>query len=167
MAIRKKRHDSRFDRQRKIEHTDFYPYLQRYQEARAIQNYSAHTITNHGNAIRRFVGWCDERGLDEPNTITKPILERYQKHLYYYRKRDGEPLSPRSQHRELSALKGFFKWLTRENYLLYNPASELHLPKQPRRLPHYVLSKEEIKSILNLPDISTPDGLRNLSLIHI
>jgi len=27
-----------------------------------------------------------------------PILERYQRHLFYYRKADGEPLSTRSQH---------------------------------------------------------------------
>ena len=40
--------------------------------------------------------WCAERGLTEPVEVTRPVLERYQRHLFHYRKSDGEPLSFRS-----------------------------------------------------------------------
>lgn len=40
-------------------------------------------------AIRKFIAWADERGLADPREITKPMLERYQRHLFYYRKPDG------------------------------------------------------------------------------
>ncbi len=33
------------------------------------------------------------------------------------------------------SLRSFFKWLTRSNVLLWNPASEIELPKQEKRLP--------------------------------
>ena len=47
---------------------------------------------------------------------------RYQQYLYYYRKYDGHPLSMGSQNVMLTPQRSFFRWLTRENYPLYNPA---------------------------------------------
>jgi integrase/recombinase XerD len=46
---------------------------------------SKDTIKRRQAALRRFIHWCDERDLKTPQEITKPILERYQRHLYYYR----------------------------------------------------------------------------------
>jgi integrase/recombinase XerD len=126
-----------------VEHTGFYPYLTRYMETMHIRNYSTSTLTRRENGLRRFIGWCDERGLDAPQSITKPILESYQRFLYYYRQENGEPLSPTSRARYLTNIKQFFKWLTQENHLLYNPASELILPKTTASLP-VVLTEEEV-----------------------
>ncbi|MEJ2416555.1 MAG: hypothetical protein P8Y45_06415, partial [Exilibacterium sp.] len=77
-----------------IEHTGFYGYLTRYLETLQIRNYSQSTLIRRENGLRRFIGWCDERGLNDPQSITKPILESYQRYLYYYRQENGEPLSP-------------------------------------------------------------------------
>ena len=46
----------------------------------------------------------NERGLTEPVEVTRPVLERYQRHLFHYRKTNGEPLSFASQHARLVAL---------------------------------------------------------------
>jgi site-specific recombinase XerC len=81
-----------------------------------------------------FIAWCTERGLATPREITKPILERYQRSLYTHRKANGEPLTFRAQHARLIPVRAFFKWLARQNYLLYNPASELELPRFRVRL---------------------------------
>lgn len=51
--------------------------------------YSERTIENREAALRPFIAWCAERGLTSPREITKPILERYQRHLFLYRKADG------------------------------------------------------------------------------
>jgi site-specific recombinase XerD len=39
-----------------------------------------------------------------------------------------------SQAHYIASVKQLFKWLTQENYLLYNPASELIAPKRQTRL---------------------------------
>ena len=49
-----------------------------------------------------------------------------------YRKRNGEPLSLSSQCQRLEPVKAFFKWLTKENHILTNPASELVQLRQPQ-----------------------------------
>ena len=54
-----------------------------------------HTVRARRVALRKFIRWADERGLDDPREITKPMLERYQRWLYYYRK-IGRPWSGRA-----------------------------------------------------------------------
>jgi len=95
------------------------------------------------------------------------MLERYQKHLYYHRKADGSPLSFGSQLAFLTPIKTFFKWLARENYILSNPASELELPKLPGSLPKVILAQEEMEQILNQPDVSTAEGIRDRAMMEI
>lgn len=150
-----------------VEHHGMYPYLQRYLEYMQINNYSLTTHNRHDSNIRQFMVWCDERGLNDVTNITKPILERYKKHLYYRRKSNGEPLSFRSQSVKLSSLKGWFKWLTQDNYLLYNPASELSLPRAPQRIPRKILSLEEVRDLMNSADLSTPKGLRDRAVMEL
>lgn len=166
MVLRRKKHDTHFNRKRPVEHNGLYPYLVRYLQAGQVQGVSKDTQRRRESALRRFIEWCDERSLDDPRQITKPILERYQQHLYYYRKSDGQPLSMGSQNVMLTPLRSFFKWLTRENYLLYNPASELTLPKKPKRLPRSILSVDEVIHILDQPDIATPSGLRDRTMLE-
>lgn len=54
-------------------------------------------------------------------------------YLFLYRKEDGQPLTTRSQHTRVTPLRAFFKWLARQNHILYNPASDLELPRLERR----------------------------------
>ena len=56
-----------------------------------------------------FVAWCTERGLARPEEITKPILERYQRSLYHWRKRDGAPLTFRGQHARLVPVRALLQ----------------------------------------------------------
>jgi integrase/recombinase XerD len=168
VALRRKKHNHTWNRKTPIEHTGFYPYLQRYLEYLQVRGFSDDTCIRHDGSVRNFAAWCEGRGLDTPQQITKPVLERYQKHLYYYRKsHNGEPLSFSSQKTILIALKSFFRWLTQQNYLLYNPASELVMPKPPRQLPRTILSVETLQDVLRLPDLDTPNGLRDRVVLEV
>ena len=149
-----------------IEHSGFYPYFQEYFEMMVVRQYTESTVNRRAHALRQFIAWCDDRGLDQPQEVTKPILERYQKHLYYYRQESGEPLSTGTQSQYLTSVKQFFKWLTQQNYLLYNPASELILPKVVASLP-VVLTIEEVEQILQYPKIHQAYGLRDRAILEV
>jgi integrase/recombinase XerD len=60
-----------------------------------------------------------------------------------------------------------FRWLARENRILYNPASELELPNAERRLPAAVLSQGEAEAILAVPDLHDPLGLRDRAMLEL
>ena len=133
----------------------------------AAMSFSDDTVRQRSRGVRRFILWCVERGLNQPHEVTLSILERYQRHLYHYRKGNGEPLSFGSQASELVPIKAYFKWLTRTHRIPYNPAAELMLPKLPRRLPRNVLSVTDIETILNQPDVATPSGLRDRAMLEV
>ena len=138
-----------------------------YLEALQVQNYSPRTIENRLSYLNAFVIWCEDRELKRPEEITKPILERYQKHLLHTKKRDGKPLSFRAQHARLVPLRAFFKWLCRQNILLSNPASDLVLPRLEKRLPKHVLSMKEVETVLNVPDVTTSQGVRDRAILEV
>ncbi len=127
---------------------------------------TARTIETRQNVIRWFIAWCSERGINRPQDITRQILERYQRHLYHHRKADGQPLTVGTQIHRIVPLKSFFKWLARDNHILYNPAADLILPKLPKRLPKHVLTPHEVDTILAQPDVTTPSGLRDRAILE-
>jgi integrase/recombinase XerD len=131
-----------------------------------VTGYSLDTVRARRIAIRRFITWCDDLGIDDPREITRPMLERYQRHLFYYRKADGMPLTLGSQLGCLAPLKTWFKWLAREHHILANPASEIELPRQPKRLPRTILSAAEVESILAEADPSSAQGLRDRAMLE-
>jgi len=57
--------------------------------------------------------------------------------------------------------------LTKQSLLLYNPASDLEYGRTSRRLPHALLSPAEIESVLNVPDLAKPTGLRNRAALEV
>ena len=128
--------------------------------------YSEHTGTTRDRSIARFITWCDERGIQRPQDVTRAMLERYQRYLYLYRKSDGGALSLATQEILLNPLRAFFKWLARENHILYNPASELVLPRSPRQLPKTLLSVQEIEHVLNQPDVNESTGIRDRAILE-
>jgi len=161
---------ARTARQRKAEAAPGTPLAARlaeYMSALKVRDFSEHTIRNRHSHIRSFLEWCAERGLTEPTEITRPVLESFQRHLFHYRKRDGEPMSFRSQHVRLVALRCWFRWLTRQNLILHNPASEIELPRLGRRLPKHVLTIPEVEQVLQQPDIADPLGLRDRVILEV
>jgi integrase/recombinase XerD len=141
-------------------------FVMRYLEWLRVHNYAEPTVANRELYLGYFVAWCAERGLNTPKEITKPILERYQRALYHLRKANGAPLTFRGQHARLVPIRGFFRWLTRQNYLLYNPASELELPRLEKRLPRYVLTTAEVEQVIRQPNLDEPMGVRDRAILE-
>jgi len=135
-------------------------------DMRRAKHFSPGTIEWNESNLRAFFNWCEERSLRNPTEITRPILERYQRWLFYYRTKQGRPLTIASQHKRLAAVLAFFKWMAKANMILFNPASEIDLPKLDRRLPRDVLTIAEVEHILSLPDVSKPSGIRDRAMLE-
>ena len=146
---------------------NFASHLRRYFVSCQAQGYTEATIKTWTANLRLFTQWCLDRNLSQPKQITYPILSRYQRYLVYYRRSNGEPISTHTQGVRLSAVKGFFRWLTRERFILYNPASELQLPKKQRRLPKAILTEQEVETILSQLNTSDPYGLRDRAILEV
>ena len=138
-----------------------------YLEALRLQLRTQVAVEGQAKVLLAFVRWCSDRSLLRIEDVTRPILERYQRHLFYARKRNGRPLGAHTQYGHLVSVRQFFRWLTRNGFLLANPASEMELPKLPQRLPQAVLSTEEAERVLAQPDVSTVAGLRDRAMLEV
>ena len=161
---------ARIEKKRKPEAAPQTPmelFMREHLEALRVRGYSEYTIRGRQVAITFFIQWAYEHGLREPIEVTRPVLERYQRYLFFYRKKNGEPLTFRSQHARLVPLRVWFRWMTRQNHILHNPASEIDLPRLGRTLPKNILSVPEIEQVMLQPNLADPLGLRDRGILEV
>lgn len=87
--------------------------------------------------------------------------ETLQQFLY----EGAKTMSPRSQARLISGLKGFFNYLVFEGYRLDSPMDLTDSPKIGRKLPD-TLSLSEINALIKAIDLSKPEGERNRAILE-
>lgn len=145
----------------------FRGYLVEFLDWMAARHYAEQSIKNRRIELGYFIDWCEERNILRPDEVTRALLEQYRQYIFHYRRKSaggkttqaGQPLSFQTQGKRLISVRLFFQWLARSHYLLYNPASELDLPRPEKRLPRHILAIAEVEQIMNALDIAEPTGL--------
>jgi len=138
-----------------------------YLDALRARNYSEETAQTRGFDLNMFLAWAAERDVSRAGQVTRPVLEAYQRWLWRYEKPNGQRLGWSTQRSKLGALKDFFRWLTRQDVILHNPASELELPRPEKRLPRAALSLGEVDRLMAVPDIADPLGVRDRAILEV
>lgn len=141
--------------------------LHRYLIWMETHNFAANTAIVRRQQLSRFIAWCDDRSVALASAVTPRMIERFQRHLFYYRKRNGQPLSIASQSHWLTSLRSWMAWIKKQGIIQQNPAVDLQLPKGEKRLPRHPLSVPEVEAILAQPDIRTPCGLRMRAILEV
>jgi len=141
--------------------------MHRYLEALGVRGYRPQGIATAERYIRDFIVWADERGVTHPSQVSRNVLDRYQRWLYHYRKKNGEPLSIAGQRCKLVPLRGFFRWLTRTAEIPANPAADLELPRKIKRLPRVVLTQSEAERVMAAVDLGATLGLRDRAMLEV
>ena len=108
--------------------------------------------------LRQFI---DNSNMElSPVAVTPVVIQEFVQTL-------GEVgMSAYSQSRILSGIKSFYSFLEYEEILTDKPTDYIESPKLGRKLPD-VLNLEEIESILEAIDMSTPEGGRNRAMLEI
>jgi integrase/recombinase XerD len=141
--------------------------LHRYMEYLGVRGYRPQGMASTERYVREFIAWVDERGVTHPSQVSRAVLERYQRWLYHYRKKDGNPMTATGQRCKLVPLRGYFRWLTRVGEIPANPAADLELPRKLKRLPRTVLTEAEVERVMAGVDLGTPLGLRERAMLEL
>lgn len=140
-----------------------------------IRRYVTHLETQHRSVadqrtrrsrLAHFYAWCIERGIERPQEVTHAHVERFQRHLFLYRKANGAPMAVNGQRIALFTLEMFFRWLVRQGVMQSNPAADLELPRRTEDL-REPLTLAEMETVLALPDLQTPEGLRDRACLEL
>jgi integrase/recombinase XerD len=71
-----------------------------------------------------------------------------------------------SANRRLTVFKRYFRWALREHLVNADPTLKLLAARQPMRSPK-VLSEAQVEALLQAPDVDTPLGLRDRTMIEL
>ena len=109
---------------------------------------SENTIRAYRQDLSAFVDYYAEKPLND--------ISRYDINSYIINLRENN-FNPRSVVRKIASLRGYFRWLSANEFIKRNPAENIEQPKLPKRLPK-VMTFTEIKEILNA-DLNTEEKL--------
>lgn len=104
------------------------------------------------NAYRRDLSALADFYPEKPlNEISKHDINNY---ILYLRENNT---NPRTVVRKIASFRGFFKWLSANEYIKKNPSETIEQPKLPKRLPK-VMTLSEINEIFR-SDLNTEEML--------
>lgn len=120
---------------------------------------SLNTLLSYRSDLEKLVRYLQEHDLGEgPVDIGREVVQQFTYEL-------AKTLSPRTQARIVSGLKGFFNYLIFEKYREDNPMALIEAPKVGRKLPD-TLSVKEIDGLIAAIDLSRPQGERNRAIVE-
>ena len=117
---------------------------------------SDNTIENYLRDLKKLIEFSDKLPLEYMQDDVTQFIHHYASSEY----------SVRSQARLISSLKSFFGYLQLEEFREDNPASMLETPKIGMKLPD-VLSESEIDQMIEVIDLSKPEGQRNRAILEV
>lgn len=121
---------------------------------------SANTLSAYGTDLTDFLSFCEDKALKAPSALTPELATAYLASL------DKRGLSTRTRARRLSAIKRLYRFLIEEGELNENPLALIGSGKLSRKLPD-VLTRGEIVSLLEAPDLESPEGLRDRAMLEL
>src|ERR1051325_8425611 len=120
---------------------------------------SANTLQSYARDIAKLQSWAMNANKQIERLERKDLRE-------WIASMSREGLAPSSVSRSVSAARSFFRFLMLDGHIKRHPAEDLHTPQRLSYLPRF-LTEEEIENLVNAPDVSTDEGVRDRALLEV
>lgn len=124
------------------------------------RNLSRYTIRNYSTDIADFFEFLKLEEIVSLVEVNASVVRNYLGQLL------DSGIVRASISRKMSALRSFFRYLNEQGVIDDNPLSRISGPKTEKRLPSF-LTSEEIRSLLDACDSSSPHGLRDKAMLEL
>lgn len=121
---------------------------------------SPSTVESYSADLRDYFAFLVERGVASAEAVRREDIVAYERDLL------ARGYAASSVERHVSALKGFHRFLVREDICRMNPAATVLLPKIPERLPD-ALSVEQVDAVLGQDFRPGPLGQRDRAMLEV
>ncbi|MGX7092585.1 site-specific tyrosine recombinase XerD [Hutsoniella sourekii] len=121
---------------------------------------SENTQTSYRNDLHRFINYLKQEEIQSIQEVKELDIQAYLIDL------KANNLSAATTSRHITSLKQFFQFLLRENIIQESPMSLIQAPKNKKHLPT-ILNTDEIDCLLEAPDTTTNNGLRDRSIFEL
>lgn len=135
-------------------------YLEEYLTYLKVQkNYSDKTINSYKIDIEEFFSYLKTVNLDICDIKYNDI------HMFLKCLNDKQNTNTTIS-RKISALRGFYKYLLKEEVVVQNPFSLVTMPKKEKKLPKFFYYNE-LEMLFDVPDLKTPLGQRDRLILEM
>ena len=126
---------------------------------------STNTVGSYRRDLRRYVEWCQQRGIEDVESVTENDIADFAASL---RQANGErsALAPSSAARVLVSVRTMHRFASREGLSQGDPARHVRPVAIPRRLPKALPYADIAALIDNAGDLETAEGLRDRALVE-
>ena len=122
---------------------------------------SANTLGAYSRDLASYSGFLAEHEkVNDPADISQAMLLNF---LTYIKKKGH---SPRSRARVLSVLRGFHRFLLREQHVRHDPSALIESPRSLSSLPR-LLSQKEVERLLLAPKGDSPIASRDRAMLEV
>jgi site-specific recombinase XerD len=129
------------------------------------RNCSKLTIRDYAHYLGRFGKWVSSTLPNIPiEKITLFDIRKFRIFLAESVDQYGMTLKRVTQNYYIIALRSFLKWLTKNDYRVLAP-EKIDLPRTESRSLKF-LNREQVDRLLSMPEISTPQGLRDKAILE-
>jgi integrase/recombinase XerD len=132
----------------------------------AERGLAANTISAYRRDLARYGRFLDDTGIDSPLEVVQEDLDRYVASLRAPDPDGGAPYASSSIARMIVAVRGFHRFLAREQLMLDDVSAQLEPPRATRPLPK-ALSVADIELLLGAPTGEDPAALRDRALLEL
>jgi integrase/recombinase XerD len=124
------------------------------------QGLSPRTQEAYQRDLERLAQYAEARGVGAPIDVTARLLREYIYHL------KDLGLAPASIRRNVSAVRGYFRFLIGDGLVVRDPSERLETPKRWRTLPA-VLTVAEVERLLASPTLDDALVFRDRALLEL
>jgi integrase/recombinase XerD len=126
---------------------------------------SRNTLEAYRTDLQQFGAWLDKHG-HSALEVTHTQLTEFIGQLGTGERGNGKAVAPATVQRKVACLRSFYRHLRRDEILDHDPTAELRAPRSTHKLPQ-VLSRAEVKRLLEAPRGTEPRGLRDRALLEL
>jgi integrase/recombinase XerC len=124
------------------------------------RNVSPYTVRNYTTDLLGFFQFLRTKEIGSLKEVDRLVLRNYLSQLM------EQGIVKASIARKLSSIRSFYRYLVREEIISTSPVATTFSPKLDKRLPSF-LTIEQMKRLLEAPDLATPQGQRDRALLEL
>ena len=141
-----------------------HPLIELYRQYLHAQHLVPLTVKMRIEHVERFLAWLDNPDIRD---VTARQLQDYHDYLVMRISIYGRPVSAGHRQSQIHAITGFYAFLKQRKKIVMNPFADFPKLRKSHRLPKGVITNAQVLRWLAQPDVSTPLGYRDRTIMEV
>ncbi|MFR8004044.1 MAG: site-specific tyrosine recombinase [Hydrogeniiclostridium sp.] len=122
---------------------------------------SQNTLESYLRDVGYYLSYLEGKGIGDPVYVRQETIQAYAAYLDEKQHKSVATIT-----RSIASIRCFYQFLIQSKYMDTNPAKDIHLKKEPKKLPQ-ILTGKEIETLLQQPDAREPKGCRDKAMLEL